>query len=224
MGYLLGLMGWAVAVAVSATPMGDQRGRDQARTLLHQSAEALGGEAALRATTAVEVSGVSVWHQREQSERPEGPWVLTFGDFTDTRGFAADAVRRVGRIRGYSASDWVDNKDWDPEATMLVVGGVAFRRAGDRLQPSAPPWDLAALPVNLGPERVVISAIDAPDVHLEPDATLNGYAHHVVAFTFDRAHVRLFLNPPGLLPKAVEITRARPYEFYWAPWETSHNR
>ena len=80
----------------------------------------------LRSTTAVELSGMSVWHQREQSERPEGPWVLTFADFTDTRNFAADAVRRTGRVRGYNTSDWVNNKEWDPDATLLVVSGVGL--------------------------------------------------------------------------------------------------
>ena len=122
----------------------------RAVALLHQAAEALGGEAALRSMAAVELSGVSVWHQREQSERPEGPWVLTFADFTDTRNFAADAVRRTGRVRGYSTPDWVNNKEWEPDSTLLAVSGVGFRRADDRLQPTATPWDLATLPVNLG--------------------------------------------------------------------------
>jgi hypothetical protein len=40
----------------------------------------------------------------------------------------------------------------------------------------------------------------------------------VIAFTHAGAKVRLFLNVPSLFPKAVEITRARPYEFYWAGW------
>ena len=106
----------AIAVASLAGFQADaQSPRDQAVALLHQAAEALGGEAALRSTTAVELSGMSVWHQREQSERPEGPWVLTFADFTDTRNFAADAVRRTGRVRGYNTSDWVNNKEWDPD-------------------------------------------------------------------------------------------------------------
>src|SRR6476620_918748 len=120
----------AVAVASLAGFQADaQLPRDRAVALLHQAAEALGGEAALRSTTAVELSGMSVWHQREQSERPEGPCVLTFADFTDTRSFAADAVRRTGRVRGYNTSDWVNNKDWDPDSTLLVVSGVGFRRA-----------------------------------------------------------------------------------------------
>ena len=121
-----------------------QASRDRAETLLHRAADALGGEATLRSLKSIETSGVSVWHQREQSERPEGPWVLTFYDFTDVRNFDADAVRRTSRVRGYSAADWVGSKDWDPESTTLIVNGVAFRRGSGELQPAGTPWDLGA--------------------------------------------------------------------------------
>src|SRR5262249_357502 len=77
-----------------------------------RTAAALGGEEKLRSIDAVEVSGLSMWHQREQSERPEGPWFATFSDFTDVRNIRADAVRRTARVRGFSAPDWIDNKEW----------------------------------------------------------------------------------------------------------------
>ena len=182
------------------------------------AAQALGGEAALRSLAAVELSGISVWHQREQSERPEGPWVTTFTDFTDVRNFRADAVKRTERVRGYSTPDWVDNKDWTAESTMLIASGVGLRRANGTLVPSGTPWDLGALPLGLGPERVVLAALDAKDARAEPDEALNGYPHHVVAFTHAGARVRLILNVPSLLPKAIEVSQARPYEMYWAPW------
>src|SRR5205823_994792 len=69
-----------------------------------------------------------------------------------------------------------------------------------------------------GPERIVLSALDASDVHAEPDVQLHGYAHHVVAFTAASTQVRVFLTPPTLLPKAVEIRRPRPFDMFWAPW------
>lgn len=182
------------------------------------AAQALGGEAALRSLAVVELSGISVWHQREQSERPEGPWVATFTDFTDVRNFAADAVKRTQRVRGYSTPDWVDSKEWTPALSMLIAGGVGLRSANGTLVPSSTPWDLGALPLGLGPEHVVLAALDAKDAHAEPDETLNGYAHHVVSFTYAGARVRLILNVPSPLPKAIEVTQSRPYDAYWAPW------
>ena len=194
------------------------RAPDQAAGWLAGAAQALGGEAKLRGLGAIELDGLSVLHQREQSERPEGPWVITFNDFTDVRSVAKDAVVRTSRTRGYSTPDWVDNKDWTAESTIVVANGVGLRQANGTWGPAATPWDLGILPLGLGPEHVVVAALDAKDAHAEPDETLDGYAHHVVAFTYGDARVRLILNVPSLLPRAVDITRARPYDTYWAPW------
>ena len=87
------------------------------------------------------MSGVSVWHQREQSERPEGPWVITFNDFTDVRNLDADTVRRTVRVRGYNTPDWVANKEWTPDTTMVIVSGAGLRQTKDGLQPTDTPWD-----------------------------------------------------------------------------------
>jgi hypothetical protein len=213
---------WLVAFCVlglsSGLTVAQRRAPSAASQLLAGAAQAMGGEEKLRSLTGVELSGVSVWHQREQSERPEGPWVATFTEFTDVRNLRADAVLRSGRTRGWSAPDWVDNSNWSEEPAILVANDVALRRANGALAPASVPWDLGALPVSLGPEHVIVAARDAADVRVEADERLDGYAHHVVAFTFAGAHVRLFLNVPSLLPKAVEITRARPYDIFWAPW------
>src|SRR5579872_2773335 len=205
--------------SVSAQPPVPDRGR----AWLRQAADALGGEAKLRAIRAVEIDAVSVWQQREQSERPEGPWVETFSDFTDIRNLDADAVLRTPRDRGYSTPDWVDSKDWVPGTRTLYVSGAGLRRVADRVQPAGTAWDIGEMPLDLDPERVVITAIDAASVKEEADVTFHGHRHHVVSFTSRGARVRLLLNP-SMMPAAVEITRARPYETYWAGWGDVTNR
>ncbi len=207
------------ALVAGANQARDSRpSSSSALTWLDRAAQALGGEGKLRAIAAVEISGVSNWHQREQSERPEGPWFATFSDFTDVRNIRADAVKRVARVRGFSSPDWIDNKEWTDASTTLVAGDVGLRFQNGAMTAAETPPDLGTLPLALGPEHVVLAARDAADLHSEADAVRNGYAHHVVAFTASGAHVRLFLNIPSFLPKAVEITRARPYDVFWAPW------
>jgi hypothetical protein len=180
---------------------------------------ALGGDEKLRSLDAVEISGISVWHQREQSERPEGPWFATFTDFTDTRYLRADVVKRTARNRGFTTPDWVDNKDWTDPATMFVASDVGLRPANGTFVGAEKPFDLGTLPLELGPERILVAARDAGDLRVEPDAVADGYTHHVIAFTSSAgARLRVFLNVPSFLPKAVEITRARPYDVFWAPW------
>ena len=104
---------------------------DRAKQWLRESAEALGGEAKLRAISAAELDGLSVWQQREQSERPAGPFVETVNDFTDIRNFAADAIRRSTRVRGYSTPDWVNSREWLPDTTTLIVNGAGLRRSDE---------------------------------------------------------------------------------------------
>jgi len=185
---------------------------------LSGAVEAMGGEALLTSMTAVETSGVSVWYHREQSERPEGPWLTSLTEFTDVRQFHADAVLRRARERGFSTNDWVDSSEWTTSPTVLVTSGVAMTHGSGTWTPAGTPPDLEALPVSLAPERVVLAAREAADLGAEPDETLDGYRHHVVAFSSAGAHVRLILNVPSLLPKAVEVTRRHPYNMFLAPW------
>ncbi|MGE0815511.1 MAG: hypothetical protein AB7O28_13915 [Vicinamibacterales bacterium] len=185
---------------------------------LNGAAEAMGGEASLRSLTAVETSGITVWYHREQSERPEGPWLLTVTDFTDVRHFGADTVLRTSRARGFSTNDWVDSRDWTAAASLLVTSGLAVGGAGSAGTATGTPPDLEALPVGLAPERLVLAARDAADGRAEADEWLDGSPHHVVGFTVDGARVRLFLQAATLLPKAVEITRPHPYDLALAPW------
>jgi hypothetical protein len=212
---------WVIVatLAIATTVMTAQtRGRDQAIAWLHEAAAAMGGEATLRAVEASTISGVAVSYQREQSERPEGPWVATYSDFTDVRIFATRTVRRTARVRGYSTPDWVDNADWTADTTTLIVDGLGLHKVNERWLPAETPWDLGLMPVELGPEHLILAALDASDCRVEPDVTLHGHPHHVVSFTARGAVVRILLNAPAMLPKAVEITRARPYDTYWAPW------
>ncbi len=56
----------------------------------------------------------------------------------------------------------------------------------------------------------MLAALDAKDARAEADEAFNGYLHHVVGFTDAGARVRLLLNVPSLLPKAIDVTQARP--------------
>ena len=185
---------------------------------LSEAEEAMGGAARLRGLVAVETSGVSVWNHREQSERPAGPWLTSFTDFTDVRSFGANAVRRTSRTRGFSTNDWVDSAEWTPPSTVVVSSGVGVSLPNGTVMPPGTLPDLAALPAELVPERVIASARQAADLHAEPDEVVDGYPHHVVSFSSHGARVRVILNVPSLLPKAVEITRTHEDSMFLAPW------
>jgi hypothetical protein len=194
---------------------------DQAKELALKAAEAQGGEAKLRAIKSAQISRLSSTNHREQSERPEGPWVFTIKSNTQERNFEHHTEKTFNAsTRGYATANWWDNPEASVSPAVTVVTeeiAVAsfkgkFRPAGAALvQDVAESLALAA-------EKVLITALAAPDLHSEPDVKMNGYMHKVIAFSFKGNPVRVFLNPPSMLIKAVEITRARPYDSFWSPW------
>ena len=89
---------------------------------------------------------------------------------------------------------------------------LAIRKAQEGMAAGQSPFGAAlvqdvAESLALGAEKILITALAAPDLHSEPDVKMNGYMHKVIAFSFKGNPVRVFLNPPSMLIKAVEITR-----------------
>src|SRR4030095_5298471 len=80
---LMKLTSASLAILLLALWPVEKTTRDRWTALMKQGADALGGEARVRGIHAIEVDGVSAQYQREQSERPEGPWVVTYSDFAD---------------------------------------------------------------------------------------------------------------------------------------------
>jgi hypothetical protein len=144
------------SVLAASTLVLAQPGRvGNAHEWLKQSARAMGGETVLRELSAIDVSGISVLYHREQSERPEGPWVPTFTEFNDVRHLRAGVVRRTSRTRGYLTEDAVA---WSAESAIMIVDGVGTRKTDDRFASASLPWDVGAMPL-AHPARADILAI-----------------------------------------------------------------
>ncbi|HJT17700.1 MAG TPA: hypothetical protein VJ853_09940, partial [Thermoanaerobaculia bacterium] len=58
-----------------------------ARDLVHKSLDAVGGEQRLRAIHSIEIKGIGHRFGLEQSERPEGPWLLLYEQIDLSRDF-----------------------------------------------------------------------------------------------------------------------------------------
>ncbi|HEV7902390.1 MAG TPA: hypothetical protein VGO96_01010, partial [Pyrinomonadaceae bacterium] len=69
----------------------------------------------------------------------------------------------------------------------------------------------------LGPERVLLSALDAPDLRADGETVLQGTPQRVLKFTWRDKPVTLFLNAHSHLPTAGETLSAHPYEL-WSVW------
>ena len=52
----------------------------------------------------------------------------------------------------------------------------------------------------LSPERLLLTALESPDAHTEPDITMQAVHQNVVVFMLDGAPVRVYLNADTHLP------------------------
>ncbi len=186
-----------------------------ARQLAQKAAEAMGGAERLRAIQSVRVKAISYENHLEQSERPEGPWIIGYIQATETRDFQRGRLRNEGQSRSF----FTQSANWFP-SQWVFAGGVAatIGREGRMTARDALTAQQAEEALELGPERVILTALAAGDLHREPDVKFHGYAHAVVSFTWKGNPVRVLLSPDNFLPAAVELTRPRPESFFWGVW------
>lgn len=188
-----------MAVVLAPTPARGQSSDPRARALLAHSLEAMGGAPRFEGLRSIRVAGVGHEHALEQSERPEGPWLPTYRQFSELRDIAGMRLRRMQEQRGFWSADW-------QEMTTVADTGAAAMRRGERSAPAPGNVRTSALEsLALSPERILLTARAARDARVVGDTILQGVAHDVVAFTWDARPVRLFLNRNTRLPAGYTI-------------------
>ena len=181
------------------------------KILLHKALDAQGGEDKLRAIKNVQWEAAGYRNELEESERPEGPYITDFLAVTETHDFQGDRYRSVTEANVYPV--------YKTSSTLVVNKNVAMRSAGGHSVPGTPQVvQLMHERVALSPERLLLTALDAPDTHREPDTVLQSVPQNVVAFTLDGAPVRIFLNAYTHLPTAVGYSGPLAHNGFWGFW------
>lgn len=172
----------------------------------------MGGVDTLRAVHSVRMKGIGHANLLEQSERPEGPYLVAYTEFTQLRDLERQRLATVENTRS------VVGPPDGFEVESLVGDGVALMRVGERTFPGmADAVGDAADSLTFGPERVLLHAREASDLAWRDRQLLQGVEHEVVAFTLGGVAVRLFLNSYTSLPTAVEWVRDYP-DGFWSIW------
>lgn len=203
----------AVTAAFFCTAATANTPPDAAHRDLHDAIQAMGGAKALHHIQSVHLVAQGYRNMLEQSERPEGPWIPDFSHVDQWVAFARHEVRTT-----------VTGGQWTPPVETFVSDGAAVSVVHpESRNPKTRPGRhaavrQAAVRMALGPERMLLTALAAADLHAEATVTLQHVPQKVLAFTWHEAPVRLFLNAWTALPTAVEITRPHPYDFFWNPW------
>ena len=181
-----------------------------AADLMHAGLEAMGGEQKIRALTTFHFQGTVVRNMLEQSERPEGPYILENNQVEAWRAWPQPVEEHGEAPRGHDAGIWHE---------QCGFGGCGSSGGGEQAGPgSGEQLQEAREALALSPERVLITALASSDLHRLADLALQGVPHHEVEFTWQGSPVRIFLNAETQLPTAVEWVTAYPFDTFWSIW------
>jgi hypothetical protein len=174
--------------------------------------EAMGGRDRLQQVTNVRLQTVGHTLLVEQSYR-QAPFITSY----DRAHITLDLVNQ--RLLAETKLTWPESDaDQSDSDTTLVVGpdgGVYHTKFGDS-PCSLGDLDAAREALALGPVRILLTAVDASDLHFEAPEIVRSTPHAVLAFSWRHIAVRVLLNPFNHLPDAVETTRV--FHDFWYFW------
>jgi hypothetical protein len=201
----------SLSLANQSAPRAAATSSEEAKRAVQSALAAMGGEARWRALKSVQVAGIGHVNAVEQSERPEGPYIVSYEQTSELIDFAGARMRRTVESRDTQTTEWAAR-------TFIVANGVASALRGDKAFPGSPlSVQEGELRIALGPERVLLTALDATDLRADGETVLQGTPQRVFKFTWRDKPVTLFLNAHSHLPTAVETLSAHPYEL-WSVW------
>lgn len=197
-------------VAVASLAFAQQRPQESAAALLHDALAAMGGEEKVRQLKGLHWKTVGHRNLLEQSERPEGPYIVEYEQKEEWRDLEHGNWRQESRSRNVLEEN---------AFTVIVAGGAAAQKFGEKEMPgSGEQLQLANDALAFGPEKVLLSGLAAADLKRMPDLVLQGVPHHLVQFTYKGMPVRVYLNADTHLPTAVEWVTTYPYGIFWSVW------
>jgi hypothetical protein len=182
-----------------------------ATDLMHGSLIAMGGEEKIRALKTLHFEASLIRSELEESERPEGPYILENDQVEEWRDLEQKAWKNTNKLHGAMQPEFLITSIVSNGAASLAYDGQARPASGQQLQ-------LADEALTLSPERVLLTALSSPDLRRLPDLTLQSVPHNAVQFTWHSLPVRIYLNAETHLPTAVEWESAYPSDMFWSIW------
>ncbi|GLQ97918.1 hypothetical protein [Dyella mobilis] len=183
-----------------------------AKACVEQAIAAMGGRQRLAGIH--EASYESMGHAvlAEQSYRQQ-PFITSYERDQVTVDFDKQRLTRAVHVTWPESDPHTESVDVTLVATPQ--GGVYRSKAGDS-PCGLSDLDDTADTLALGPERLLLNAAAAPDLHYAPSQWLRATPHSVVEFTWHGTPVKVLLNAYNHLPDALERTRT--FNDYWFAW------
>lgn len=202
---------------LAATLLAQAPEPDPARQLLRQGLAAMGGgadgEARVRAIRGLKLEAIYHVPLVEQSDRPEGPYLTAYGEITLWRDLANGREYREERQRR------IFLEDWTPLPAVYLTATESFRSALGAWGPGGlRAWEESREALALSPERLLITAGEAPDLKVDGKEGFQGMEQDRLRFTWRGRSLTLLLNPHTHLPTRLEVVRAHPESLFLHLW------
>jgi hypothetical protein len=172
----------------------------------------MGGEDKLRALKSIRFEGIGHTYSIEQSERPEGPWIVNYLQVRESRDLTKENVRTTTQMRNGQVTEWTGTTQ------IVAAGNAAAERSGKYFPVPPMQVDVARQNLALAPERILLNALEANDLRMGSDTLLQSVRQKVINFTWNRIPVTIYLNADTDLPTAVDTINNSPYDHFWVIW------
>ena len=186
--------------------------RLDARACLDLALTAMGGRDKLAAISNVQLDVIGHTALTEQSYR-QAPFITSYERDQLTVDFDK------GRLLNQGHGVWPEADPHQAESDLTLIattkGCVYHAKGGD--SPCSPSdLDDTRATLALGPERLLLTAAKAPDLHYASSEWLRSTPHSVLEFNWNGQPVRVLLNASNHLPDAVERTAT--FQDFWFAW------
>jgi hypothetical protein len=185
---------------------------DSPKQCLERALTAMGGRERLAALRTVRLDVIGSTLLTEQSYR-QAPFITSY----ERRQTSLDLAG--GRLIENQHVVWPESdlNKAELDQTLIVTPSGGVYHGSKRDSPcGGASVDAAHEALALGPERVLLTADNAADLHFLAPETLRSTSHTVLAFTWNGLPVRILLNQHNHLPDAIETMQEfRDFWFFW---------
>jgi hypothetical protein len=183
-----------------------------AKACVEQAMVAMGGRQRLEGVHSIRYEAIGHILLAEQSYRQQ-PFIASYEHDKVTLDF--DQQR-------WLSDDQLTWPEADPHSENMEVTIIAARQGvvrrikqGD-IPASLADQDAARDALGLEPQRALLNAVAAGDLHYAPSEWLRATPHSVVEFSWQGTPIRVLLNASNHLPDALERTRT--FNDFWFAW------
>lgn len=171
-------------------------------SLIEKSISAFGGSELLDSIHSLQIKGKGYRLMREQSERPEGPYITDYFEGNEIADFQHNRwlSRKDFGVFGYSLSYLVN----DSITARSFNGNTNWFPAEKSLEEE----------LFLNPLQILKTALSASDLKCEKDTLLQNMEHSVISFQWKQVPVKIFINKISDLITAIETTETYPFNNY----------